>query len=269
MILEIRDSAGAVVRRYSSADKPVKLSADRYFAEEWNRPQPTLAATPGAHRWVWDMRWARPKAIEYSYSIAAVWGKNTPLLPEGQLVPPGRYTAVLTVDGKVQRRDFDVLPDPRVTNADYSAAARFSAGLYEPLAKAWTGEGEMEAVRQQLTAKLPSLRDPALAAQARTLASKLTPSEVPNSGFSGESSTLASLETAAEGSDSAPSTALQSTAAQTIAAVDADWDRWQRIKSSDLAELNRALAAAGLAPITVPQGAELSPASSGGGEDLP
>jgi len=267
--LEIRDSAGAVVRRFSSADRSAKLSADRYFAEEWTKEQPTLAATPGAHRWIWDMRWARPKAIEYSYSIAAIWGKDTPLLPEGQLVPPGRYAAVLTVDGKQQSRDFEVLADPRVTNADYIAAAHFSAGLYEPLAKAWTGEGEMEAVRQQLAASLPSLRDGPMAAQARALSAKLAPSDVPNSGFSGESATLASLETAAEGSDAAPSTALQSTAAQTIAAIDADWDRWQRIKAGDLTALNRALAAAGLAPITVPQGAALSPASSGGGEDLP
>ena len=267
--LEIRDSAGTIVRRFSSADRPATLPADRYFAEEWTKPEPVLAATPGAHRWIWDMRAARPKAIEYSYSIAAVWGKDTPLLPEGQLVPPGRYSAVLTVDGKQQSRDFDVLPDPRVSDANYASAARFSAALYEPLAKAWTGFGETEAVRQQLAAKLPAIHDPALAAQARALAAKLEPSDLPNSGFSGESGTLASLETAAEGSDAAPSTALQSTAAQTVAALDADWDQWQRTKASDLAALNKALTAAGLAPITVPQEADLHPPASGGGEDLP
>jgi len=267
--LEIRDSAGTLVRRYSSGDKPATLPADRYFAEEWTKPQPALAATRGAHRWIWDMRWARPKAIEYSYSIAAVWGKDTPLLPEGQLVPPGRYSAVLTVDGQQQRQDFEVLPDPRVTNANYAAAARFSAGLYEPLAKAWTGEGEIEAVRKQLAARLPALHDPALVAQARALSLKLTPSDAPNTGFSGESATLASLESAAEGSDAAPSAALQSTAAQAIAAIETDWDKWQRIKASDLAALNRGLAEAGLRPIVVPGQSELRPSSSGAGEDLP
>ena len=109
------------------------------------------------------------------------------------------------------------------------------------LAKAWTGFGETEAVREQLAAKLPAIHDPALAAQARALAAKLEPSDLPNSGFSGESGTLASLETAAEGSDAAPSTALHSTAAQTVAALDADWDQWQRTKASDLAALNKAL----------------------------
>ncbi|HWI88045.1 MAG TPA: hypothetical protein VNS11_02220 [Sphingomicrobium sp.] len=267
--LEIRDASGVFLRRFSSADQPGKLPADLYFAKEWTRREPVLAATPGAHRWIWDMRAARPKAVEYSYSIAAVWGEDTPLLPEGQLVPPGRYTAVLRVDGKQQSQTFDVLVDPRVRDADYAAVARFSATLDGPMAKAWTGYGETQAVRDQLAKRLPGLRDPAIAARARALAARLEPSDVPNSGFSGESATLASLETAAEGSDTAPSTALQSTAAQTIAAVNADWDNWQRIKATDLAALNSALAAAGLAPITIPSGAGLNPDPPAGGEDLP
>ena len=36
--------------------------------------------------------------------------KDTPLLPEGQLVPPGRYSAVLTVDGKQQSRASTCFP---------------------------------------------------------------------------------------------------------------------------------------------------------------
>jgi photosystem II stability/assembly factor-like uncharacterized protein len=267
--LEIRDASGAVVRRFSSLDRPANLPGDRYFAEEWTKPQPVLAATPGAHRWIWDLRAARPKALEYSYSIAAVWGKDTPLLPEGQLVPPGRYTAILTVDGAHQSQTFEVLADPRVANADYLAASRFSAALYEPMAKTWTGSAETDAVRDQLAKRIPGLHNAALAAQAKALAARLEPSEVPNSGFSGENATLASLETAAEGSDAAPSAGLNSIAAETTAAVEADWSKWQRIKSTDLAALNKALAAAGLAPITVPPENQLSPRSSGGGEDLP
>ncbi len=267
--LEIRDPSGTVVRRFSSLVVPERLPADRYFAEEWTRPQAVLAATPGAHHWVWDLRAARPKAVEYSYSIAAVWGKDTPVLPEGQLVPPGRYIAVLTVNGEQQSQSFDVLPDPRVTNADYVAAARFSFALYGSMAKAWTGYGETEAVRQRLAKRLPQLHGPALAAQGRALAASLEPRDLPNSGFAGESKALASLETAAEGSDAAPSTGLQAIAAQTIAAIDADWDNWRRLKTSDLAALNHALAAAGLTPVTVPAEAELNPSLPAGGEDLP
>jgi hypothetical protein len=267
--LEIRDSAGNLVRSFSSADQPEKLAAERYFAEDWVKPQPVLAASTGAHRWIWDLRSARPKAVEYSYSIAAVWGKNTPLLPEGPMVAPGRYTAVLSVDGRQQSQSFDVLPDPRVTDADYAGSTRFSAALVGPMAKAWAGYGETEAVRKQLEARIPQLRDPSLKTQAEALAAKLKPSNVPNSGFDGESGTLASLESTAEASDSAPSQGMQSIAAETIASLDADWDKWQQIKSGDLAALNRRLTAAGLAPITVPVGAALSVEPAGGGVDLP
>jgi photosystem II stability/assembly factor-like uncharacterized protein len=267
--LEIRDLAGNVVRTFSSSDQPEKLAAERYFAEDWVKPQPVLAATTGAHRWIWDLRAARPKAVQYGYSIAAVWGKDTPLMPEGQMVPPGRYTAVLTVDGKQQSQSFDVLPDPRVTDANYAASTRFSASLTGPMAKAWAGYGETEAVRKQLAARIPEIHNAALAAQAQALADKLKPSDVPNSGFDGENGTLASLESAAEASDAAPSQGMQSIAAETIAAVDADWERWQKIKDSDLAALNRALTAAGMPPITIPVGAALNSEPAAGGEDLP
>src|SRR5438552_17185944 len=107
--LEIRDSSGAVIRRFSSADKPQPLPADRYFAAGWVKPEPVLGATAGAHRWVWDLRTPRPAAVEYNYSIAAIWGLNTPLTPTGHLVEPGHYTAVLTVSGLGTSASFDVL----------------------------------------------------------------------------------------------------------------------------------------------------------------
>ena len=163
-----------------------------------------LGATPGAHRWIWDLRRPRPKAVAYNYSIAAVWGLNTPLDPRGQFVEPGRYTAVLTVDGRQQTATFDVLPDPRVTGADYRAARAFSESLYDPMEKAWRGYAETKAVRDALDKRIGEIRDPALLAQAKALRTKLEPPTAPNAGFEGESGTLGLLETSAEGSDSAP-----------------------------------------------------------------
>jgi hypothetical protein len=121
------------VQRFSSADVAEKLQADRYFQEEWVKPEPVVSAAPGAHRWVWNMRRPRPKAVEYNYSIAAVWGLDTPLDPRGQLVEPGRYTAVLTVDGQSQSVPVEIVADPRVVNADYAAARQFSESLYAPM----------------------------------------------------------------------------------------------------------------------------------------
>ena len=267
--LDIRDSAGAVVRHFSSADAPENLPADRYFQAGWVKPQPTLSAAPGEHRWVWDMRRPRPKAIEYNYTIAAVWGLDTPLDPRGQLVEPGRYTAVLTVDGQSQSVPIDIAADPRVINADYTAARQFSESLYAPMEIAWRGYAETKAVRDELARRIAEVKDPSLLAEAKALAAKLTPPSDPHAGFGSESGTLAALETSAEGSDAAPTLALRQTAIATMAQVNADWAAWQQVKTSDLEALNRRLAAAGLQPITVPAGPQLSAGPAEGGVDLP
>jgi hypothetical protein len=267
--LEIRDSAGEVVRRYSSADVPEKLPAERYFQAEWVKPQPILSAAPGQHRWIWDLRRPRPKAVEYGYDIAAVWGLDTPLDPRGQMVEPGRYTAVLTVDGKSQSVPVDIVADPRVVNANYSAARQFSESLYAPMEIAWRGYAEEKAVRDALAKRIAEIRDPALLADAKALAAKLQAPEGPHAGFGAESGTLASLETSAEGSDSAPTPALRQTATETIAQLNTDWAAWQQLKSNDLPQLNRALAAAGLKPIAVPTEMALRIEPPSGGIDLP
>jgi photosystem II stability/assembly factor-like uncharacterized protein len=267
--LEIRDPSGAVVRRFSSADAPEQVPGERYFAAEYVKPQPMLSATPGAHRWIWDLRLPRPKAVTYNYSIAAVPGLDTPLDPRGQLVEPGRYTGVLTVDGKSQQVPLDVVADPRVTGADYGAARAFSESLYAPMEIAWRGYAETKTVRDALAKRIGTIHDPALLAQAKALSAKLEPSTAPNSGFEGESGTLAALETSAEGSDAAPAAGLREIALQTIAQVNADWAAWQQTKANDLAQLNQRLTAAGLQPIVIPAAAELRVAAPAGGADLP
>ena len=267
--LEIRDQSGAIVRRFSSADLPKSLAADQYFAKDWVKPEPILSGTSGAHRWIWNLREERPLAVEYNYSIAAVWGTNTPLDPEGQLVPPGHYVVTLIVDGHEQSASAEILPDPRVTGADYAAAAAFSKSLAGPMSKSWTGAAEKDAVRKEITKRLPQIKDSALVAEAKGLLAKLEPSPVPNSGFAGENGVLASLETAAEATDTAPTAAMQETALREIQAINAEWDGWQHVRANDLEQLNRRLSAIGIAPVTIPTGSDLRPGAAEGGEDLP
>ena len=267
--LEIRDSSGRPVRRFSSLDVPQPLPADRYFAPGWLKPEPVLGASPGMHRWVWNLRGERPAAVEYSYSIAAVWGLTTPLDPRGQLVEPGRYTIILTAGGREEKASLDVLPDPRATGADYHSAASFSGSLYEPMARAWRGHAESEALREELGKRLPTIADPTLRSEAQALISKLQPSDEPNSGFKGESAILAALETAAEASDAPPTAAMRATAAETIAKVNADWAAWQQVRALQLEQLNQKLKNGRLAPVLVPPENELHVAEPSGGEELP
>jgi hypothetical protein len=207
--------------------------------------------------------------VEYSYSIAATWGRGTPILPEGAWVEPGDYTIVLKADGREQRAPLHVDPDPRVTGADYQASARFSAELVAPMAKAWRGYAETEAVRTALEARAAMLKDASLATDTRALAARLAPPTGPDAGFKGESGVLAGLETAAEATDAAPTVAMQAVFAQTNARLDADWAAWDALRTHELAALNVRLAAAGSRPVAVPLSSDLRVRAPEGGQDLP
>ena len=100
--LAILDSRGGPVRGYSS-DRiaPAPDPAKTHSAPEWIPVPPPLRATPGHHRFVWDLHFENPEALADGYH-KGVW------------VPPGRYTIMLTVDGKDFRQQLVVKPDPRV-----------------------------------------------------------------------------------------------------------------------------------------------------------
>jgi photosystem II stability/assembly factor-like uncharacterized protein len=134
VVLEIRRADGGLVRRFQSGEEAPRPDAERYFAESWLKPAPALSPAAGHHRFIWDLRGPRPKAVSYDYSIAAIWGDDTPANPEGIFEPPGRYTVQLIVDGRTYQQPLRLEMDPRVRVAAASierqaAAARRAADL--------------------------------------------------------------------------------------------------------------------------------------------
>jgi hypothetical protein len=112
--LEILNEQGEVVRRFESDEKPERPKVDLYFAEEWVQPWSPLPARIGQNRFVWDLRHARPQSPGYEYSIAAVFDQDTPIVPQGILVAPGKYSVRLIVDEKTYSRPLWIEPDPRI-----------------------------------------------------------------------------------------------------------------------------------------------------------
>ncbi len=123
--LEIRDTAGTVVRTFASDDALVLPKAERLTVMvEWARTPQRVATTAGAHRFVWDLRGPRPAREqgepgpgfvddEDSLPISAIW-HDTPYSRQGAWVPAGKYTVRLVVDGVVaSERALDVRLDPR------------------------------------------------------------------------------------------------------------------------------------------------------------
>ncbi len=163
--LEILDTAGNVLRKYSS-DDPVSPTPEELRTElipaYWPQIHGPLPSTAGMHRWVWDLRDTAPTATSYSYPIAAVPGR-TPLVPQGPLVVPGTYTVRLTVDGASETESLVVKMDPRVHMSQPELEALHTAQVtmansLDAVAKA---DLQAHAVMEQAAA----IQDPALVSQ--------------------------------------------------------------------------------------------------------
>ena len=105
---------GSVIRSFDSEVVPADRKARVYFAETWLGTPQMLPAGEGHHRFTWNLRYLPPPTLESRYSIAAVPGIATPILPAGAYVLPGQYTVNLTAGGQTTSRVLLVELDPRV-----------------------------------------------------------------------------------------------------------------------------------------------------------
>ena len=123
--LEIFKGA-TLVRRYSSDDPPEPLDEKAFNVPmHWARPVQMLSATPGMHRFVWDLRYPAPGAATHDFPISAIDG-DTPLEPLGVLAVPGIYSVTLTAGGKTMTQPLTVKMDPRATITPAGLARQFT-----------------------------------------------------------------------------------------------------------------------------------------------
>ena len=109
--LDICNESGETIRHYSSKDTLYAIP-EVNIPLYWVRPQRILSVEAGAHRFLWDMHY-QPLNVPPAYSIGAIY-ENTAPEATSPWVMPGRYTAKLSVNGKVVTQSFEVLMDPRV-----------------------------------------------------------------------------------------------------------------------------------------------------------
>jgi hypothetical protein len=125
LTLAIYDSAGNLVRKFSSTDKPVPIDPEITVPAYWVRATRIPSATAGMHRFLWDYRYPEPKSVAYDYPISAIY-EDTPRAPEGVLAMPGRYTVKLTVDGRTYTEPLTLKMDPRVPMTQSQLHAQFT-----------------------------------------------------------------------------------------------------------------------------------------------
>jgi hypothetical protein len=150
-ILEILDSNGKTVRRFSSSDPVPPPDPELEIPAYWLRPPQRLASAAGLHRFVWDMHYAPVPGIKTDYPIAAIY-ENTAPQPTSPWIVPGNYSVVLTVDGQKFTQPLTVKMDPRVKTslADLQEQFDQSMQVYADLLALQPAMEKATAARAQL-----------------------------------------------------------------------------------------------------------------------
>jgi len=163
--LEILNSTGAVVRKYSSSDEPGKIDETQQFPTYWFNPPAPLSKHVGLNRFVWDLRLERPRALRYGYSIAAAFGEDAIMQPEGPLVLPGLYQVRLSVDGKTHIAPLEVKMDPRVKTSPLALRQQLTLEIQivQAMSDSYESVQEIRDLRAQLNDRQAKLKSDAAA----------------------------------------------------------------------------------------------------------
>jgi hypothetical protein len=172
--LEILDSAGTVIRSYSSL--PQRGPGGQAAQSGPGAPPggPSLPARAGLNRFAWDLRHERPTAVPGAFVFGALVGRR---------VVPGTYQARLTVGDFSETQSFRVLADPRVraTAADFKSQDDLLAVVSRELSEIHTGVNRVRAVREQVSQVMARSREQpgasAVDSAGRALLEKLTAME--------------------------------------------------------------------------------------------
>jgi len=271
--LEILDSAGKPVRKYSSDDRAPRVNPQTMnIPAYWVRPAETLSAEAGMHRWVWDVRYA---------SVGGGGGRGGGGGGffgggGGLWALPGAYTVKLTVNGQTYTQSLEVKMDPHVKTTIVALQRQFELAqqVQEKQAAVSRARQEVAHVRDQIgalkkqsgsNAQLVSALD-ALDRKTAAVGGVQAVASPDSSGVGEPSSDFSSLlflngelgqiSGAIEGADSAPGEQVQHAWSETQKKADTALGKWNGVKSGDLAAVNIQLKQASLPEISteVPAG---------------
>ena len=272
--LEVLDSEGQLVRRYSSTDRPEETDGElrkQLIPLDWLRPQRILSADAGIHRWVWDLRYAPPTSTEYDYPIAAV-PHDTPRTPLGPLVVPGTYSVRLTAAGKTESASLTVTIDPRVSATINDLQKQFAVEMKLATAVIQSSKAVMQvrSIREQIGGVMNSasgvLKDSLTNLDDQLSAllegDKKESKGAKQSALSTTNTDLIALYKAIGSADAAPTVAQVGASGKAESELSGMLGRWNHAKA-EITAINSQLGASGLATLKL----DLPPQEQGGGED--
>ncbi|MEO8910298.1 MAG: hypothetical protein ABI408_08730 [Gemmatimonadaceae bacterium] len=265
--LDVLDSAGAVVRHYSSDPiTPVPEAARPPHPNFWVKVEQPLPTDAGMHRVSWDLRYDPPPAFTHTFEINANPGL-TPASPEGAIVPPGTYTVRFTVNGKVHTEKVTVTSDPR--SHENLAALRAEDTLIRKLNVleriAWDAFRQADTMRVRLRGMTATDSTSTAARPIREYIARLDSlaggAPVPGGGFGGfgggnarptlaqQINRLLGQLGAFDYGDVAPTAAMLAAYKSACNELARSTAAWRALNDADLTTLNAALSAGGKSPL--------------------
>ncbi|HZD33252.1 MAG TPA: hypothetical protein VE779_16500, partial [Candidatus Angelobacter sp.] len=239
--LEIRDSKGRLVRRYASGEKKAGPVPPMAIAEVWLAKPAVLETGGGMHRFVWDLHWG-------TAGVNEEMDDDEPGPASGPKVAPGSYQVKLQVDGATFTKPLQVQMDPRAqaTMGDLEEQQRLGLEIFEKAQQVQRARDEIKAAEESLAEFKSNLKDqPQVLSRVEKMSAAIASIESGNStqimGLREASSGLqAALRVVESGHRAVPQQALE-VYRLSDAAAEVRIAEWQKLKSGELAGLNREL----------------------------
>jgi hypothetical protein len=158
MVIEILDSTGKMIRKYSSDDPTPRVNpATLDIPAFWVRPAERVSTEPGMHRWIWDLHYVSRAPAGGRGGRGGGGGGGGGGRGGGGAGPwalPGNYTVRLTVDGKSFTQPLVVKMDPHVRTPASDLAKQFdlSQRVTDAQIEAAAASTEARDLGQQVTA---------------------------------------------------------------------------------------------------------------------
>jgi photosystem II stability/assembly factor-like uncharacterized protein len=198
--LDIVTTAGALVRHYSSDDKPEPIDEKELAVPlYWMRPPQVLSAAKGMHRFVWDLRYPTPGAVQRDLPISAIY-RDTPREPLGVLALPGGFIVKLMVGGTTYTHPLTLKMDPRATMTPAGLSRQFTLAMKiaEMMNKSYAAISGAASVQPPAPSEPRAPVEPPAAAEP--------PAPSPQSDLIALNNDLATAYDVIEGADRAPTT---------------------------------------------------------------
>ncbi len=259
--IEILDAAGNVIRDYSSKKyDPLDEPSD----PDDKKPEKQIKPEAGMNHFVWDLQYAQANRVPGYY----LWEYNEGA--HGPLALPGNYQVRLTADGKSQTAPFEVKLDPRVniSRGDLEKQFKLLLDVRDELNRVYGAVNQIQDVREQVAAlkkrlgpgASKSVLDAAGALDAKLIAVrdplinvKISANEDSVAYPPGIDGKLAYLAMAVAGfADSAPTESQSQEFDRLKKQADEFLARWDQVRDSDVAAMQKLAAEQGIHAIHVP-----------------